>query len=434
MRAKVKIASIVRWRFYFVLSVMIAFMLALVWYLATLQIVPNADRGYEFLQRQGLDRTLRVEPIPALRGMITDRHGKPLAVSTPVTSLWAHPQQLIEAESQWPPLLAALNIGRDELAQKLQRFQQKEFMYLQRQMTPEAAENILQWHIPGVYDQQEQKRFYPAGEITAHLLGFTNIDDRGQEGIELAYDHWLKSEAGAKQVLKDRTGRVFKDVRQLSAAKPGNTLALSIDLRLQYLAYRELKEATLAHRASSGSIVLLDAETGEVLAMVNQPSFNPNDRREFKANALRNRAMTDQFEPGSTMKPLTIMAALESGSITANTTIDTHPGYLKVGQKTLHDPVNYGTIDIKKIIQKSSQVGLTKISLALQGDAIRDLFFRVGLGRDTGTGFPGESSGLLPHHARWQPIVQANFSFGYGLSLTAVQLAQAYSVIANNGI
>ena len=227
---------------------------------------------------------------------------------------------------------------------------------------------------------------------------------------------------------------MFKDVSLLQAAKDGNDMALSIDLRLQYFAYRQLKEAVKAHRAKSGSVVLLDAQTGEVLAMANQPSFNPNDRQGFKTSDFRNRAMTDLFEPGSTMKPLTIVAALETGEFTPVTEIDTHPGYLRVGNKTLLDPVNYGAIDITRILQKSSQVGLTKISLQLEGDAIRDLFFKVGLGQDTGTGFPGESPGLLPNHSSWQPIVQANFSFGYGLSSTALQLAQVYSVIANSGL
>jgi cell division protein FtsI (penicillin-binding protein 3) len=434
MKAKVRSAKIIRWRYYAMLVALLALLLSLAWHLASIQVLPNETRGYEFLQRQGLERTLRKETIPALRGLITDRNGEPLAVSTPVVSLWAVPGELEANKEQWPQLIKALGMTRAELEKKIQLYRNKKFMYLRRHLTPEAAEKILSLSVKGVYDQQEYRRFYPAGEVTAHLVGFSNIDDRGQEGIELAYDQWLSGENGAKQVLKDLRGRVFKDVNLLSAAKAGKDIALSIDLRLQYFAYRELKEAVKAHRAVSGSVVLLDVKTGEVLAMANQPSYNPNDRRGLKASALRNRAMTDQFEPGSTMKPLTIMSALETGRYFPSTKIDTHPGYLRVGRKTLLDPVNYGVMDVAKILQKSSQVGLTKISLDLDGDAIRDMFFRLGLGRDTGTGFPGESTGLLPDHARWQPIVQANFSFGYGLSLTALQLAQAYSVIADGGL
>lgn len=434
MKAKPRSAKIVRWRFYAVLCSLFVLLVALVWHLASIQVLPNERRGYEFLQHQGLARTLRSESIPALRGVITDRNGEPLAVSTPVISLWAHPQTLQKSEKQWPTLAKALGLKLGKLKQKLNLYRNKEFMYLRRHLTPADAEVILALGIEGVYRQREYRRFYPAGEVAAHLVGFTNIDDVGQEGIELAYNSWLTGQKGEKQVLKDLRGRVFKNVNLVSAARSGKDIALSIDLRLQYIAYKELKETIKAHRAKSGSVVLLDAKTGEVLAMANQPSYNPNDRRGVKASALRNRAMTDQFEPGSTMKPLTVMAALETGRFNPATTIDTHPGYVQVGRKTLLDPVNYGTMDVAKILQKSSQVGLTKISLDLEGDVIRDMFFRVGLGQDTGTGFPGEATGLLPSYTKWQPIVQANFSFGYGLSLTALQLAQAYSVIANEGV
>ena len=433
MKAKPQSAKIVRWRFYGVLGALCILLFALLWHLASIQVLPNESRGYEFLQRQGLVRTLRSESIPALRGMITDRNGEPLAVSTPVVSLWANPQELSSAKSKWPTLVKSLGINLGQLKQKLERYRNKEFMYLRRHLTPSEAEKILALDVRGVYGQKEYRRFYPAGEVAAHLVGFTNIDDAGQEGIELAYESWLSGENGVKQVLKDLRGRSFKDVNLISAARPGKDIALSIDLRLQYLAYRELKEAVKAHRAKSGSVVLLDAQSGEVLAMVNQPSYNPNDRRGIKVAALRNRAMTDQFEPGSTLKPLTVMAALETGRFESSTQIDTHPGYLRVGKKTLLDPVNYGVMDVAKILQKSSQVGLTKISLDLEGDLIRDMFFRAGLGQDTGTGFPGEAAGLLPSYTKWQPIVQANFSFGYGVTLTTLQLAQAYSVIANQG-
>jgi cell division protein FtsI (penicillin-binding protein 3) len=427
-------AKIYRWRFYGVAVLLVLLMLALVWHLIRLQVLPDERRGFEFLQGQGLARTLRTESIPAYRGVVTDRYGEPLAISTPVISLWANPKELLASPEKVPVLAKKLGVPQKQLADKVHRYRNKQFMYLRRQLAPADAKLVLDLGVKGVYGQQEFQRFYPAGEVTAHIVGFTDVDDQGQEGVELAYDQWLTGTSGKKQVLKDLSGRTIKNVGLLSAAEAGKDIALSIDLRLQYLAYRELKATVQAHGAKSGSVVMLDAQTGEVLAMVNQPSFNPNDRSRLKANALRNRAMTDQFEPGSTMKPLTIMAALETGRYTPNTKIDTNPGYFKVGRKTLLDPVNYGVMDITKIITKSSQVGLTKVSLDLEPNDIRDMFYRVGLGQSTGTGFPGESLGLLPNHTRWQPIVQANFSFGYGLTLTALQLAQAYSVIADGGL
>ena len=426
--------GVYQWRFYSVALLLSALVTAILWRLVNIQILPGEDQGFEFLQSQGLARTLRTEVIPAHRGIITDRYGEPLAVSTPVISIWADPDKLLSARQQWPELLHAIAMSSDELNRKLMSYKNKKFVYLRRQLTPVEAEVILDLDINGVYGQQEYQRFYPAGEVTAHLVGFTDIDDKGQEGIELSYDQWLSGTRGSKQVLKDLRGRIIKDVGLLSAASPGKDIVLSIDLRLQYLAYKELKAAVKAHNAKSGSLVVLDAYNGEVLAMVNQPSYNPNDRSNLSPDTLRNRAITDQFEPGSTMKPLTIMAALESGRYSPTTTIDTRPGYMRVGNKTLLDPVNYGVIDVTKIITKSSQVGLTKVSLDLEGGAIREMFYRLGIGQSTGTGFPGEAVGILPNYSHWQPIVQANFSFGYGITLTNLQLAQAYSVIANQGI
>jgi cell division protein FtsI (penicillin-binding protein 3) len=426
--------SAFQWRFWSILLLLSVLMAALLWHVINIQILPGEDRGFEFLQSQGMARTLRTEIIPAYRGIITDRNGETLAVSTPVVSIWANPEKLLAAKQHWPKLLQALSMDGNELQDKLLEYKNKQFMYLQRQLPPVKAQAVLDLGIEGVYGKQEYQRFYPAGEVTAHLVGFTNIDDNGQEGIELSYDQWLAGTNGKKQVLKDLRGRVIKDLGLLQSASSGKDVVLSIDLRLQYLAYRELKAAVRACGAKSGSLVLLDAHTGEVLAMVNQPSYNPNDRGRLSPDALRNRAITDQFEPGSTMKPLTIMAALESGRFLPTTQIDTNPGYIQVNGKTLLDPVNYGVIDVTKIITKSSQVGLTKVSLDLEGDNIRDMFFRLGMGQSVGTGFPGEGSGVLPSYNRWQPIVQANFSFGYGVTLTALQLVQAYGVIANQGI
>lgn len=426
--------TISRWRYLLVVTVLATLPVAGLWHIAQLQVMPDVDKGYEFLQGQGMARTLRTESIPAYRGVITDRRGEPLAVSTPVVTLWANPQ-LVNVESPALKELAkTLAISHGELKQRLIRYAGKEFMYLERQLTPEQAEEALRLEIPGIYGQGEYKRFYPAGEVTSQLVGFTNIDDHGQEGMELAYDEWLTGVPGAKQVLKDLKGRVIKELGLLRSEKAGENLALSIDLRLQYTAYRELKEAVNKFQAASGSVVLLDARTGEVLAMANQPSFNPNDRGQLNSDALRNRAVTDLVEPGSTMKPLTVLAALESGKYVPETVIDTNPGYIQVGRKTFYDHRNYGVIDLTTLLMKSSQVGTTKIALDLEPEHIREMFARVGIGESPGTGFPGETPGSLPDHRRWRPVERANFAFGHGLSASALQIAQAYAVLANNGI
>jgi cell division protein FtsI (penicillin-binding protein 3) len=407
---------------------------ALLGRIATLQVLPDADRGFEFLQGQGNARTLRSEPISAYRGVITDRNGEPLAVSTPVKSIWANPQVLLQRPQQWSALSQKLGWSNAELESRLSRFAHKEFIYLERHLPPHEAQEILALDIDGVYAQREYRRYYPAGEVAAQLVGITDVDDRGQEGMELAYDAWLAGESGSKQVIKDLRGRTVKDLGLTQAARSGRPLALSIDLRLQYLAHRELKQAVQEFGAKAGSVVVLDVHTGEVLAMVNQPSYNPNDRASIKAASLRNRALTDVFEPGSTMKPLAMVAALETERFKPYTVIDTTPGYVQVGRKTLLDPINYGELTLSRVIAKSSQVGMTKLALKLEPSVIRNMYYRLGLGQGTGTGFPGEAVGVLPSYTRWKPIQQATYAFGYGLNLTMVQLAQAYSVIASGGI
>lgn len=426
--------KVARWRFYSVALVMTAATLALIWHVASLQVLPDTDKGFEFLQNQGQSRTLRTEPITAYRGVITDRNGEPLAVSTPVASLWANPKVLLQAPKRWAELSQALGWNKAELESRLARYSSREFMYLQRHLPPQAAETILALDIPGVYSQTEYRRYYPAGDVTAHLVGMTDIDDRGQEGMELAYDAWLSGENGAKEVLKDLHGRTVKELQLIKSARSGQSLTLSIDLRLQYLAHRELKTAVEESGALAGSLVILDVVTGEVLAMVNQPSYNPNDRSHAKGAALRNRAITDLYEPGSTMKPIAVMAALESGKFKANDVINTSPGYIQVGSKTLKDLHDYGTLDLSMVIAKSSQVGMTKLALELEPHIIRDMYARLGIGQTTGTGFPGEGSGLLPAHARWRPIQRATLAYGYGMNVTVLQLAQAYSVIASGGL
>ena len=431
--AKTKL-TIPRWRYALVVSSLALLPVVAVWHIAGLQVMPDADHGYEFLQGQGVARTVRTEKIPAYRGVISDRRGTPLAVSTPVVSLWANPKELDVSSGSITDLSKALGMTADQFQQKLRRYANKEFMYLARHLTPDRAGQVLRLEIPGVYAQDEYKRFYPAGEVAAQLVGFTNIDDRGQEGMELAYDGLLTGVPGAKKILKDLKGRVIKDLALVSSEKPGGNIELSIDLRLQYTAYRELKAAVAKHRASSGTVVVLDVDTGEVLAMANQPSFNPNDRRQLNTDALRNRAVTDLLEPGSLMKPLTIAAALESGKFHAGTVVDTSPGYTQVGRKTFVDLKNYGALDMTAILAKSSQVGTTKVALELEPDHVRDMFQRMGVGESPGTGFPGESPGNLPQYRNWKPVVRANFAFGYGLSATALQLAQAYSVLASDGV
>ncbi|WHI48290.1 penicillin-binding transpeptidase domain-containing protein [Microbulbifer sp. VAAF005] len=409
--------------------------LTLVFHLAKLQVVPAAERGYRFLQDQGRARTLRTEEIAAYRGSIVDRNGELLAVSTPVHSLWANPKLLSEiSDANLVRLARALDLPSSKLGSRLKKYRNKEFMYLRRHLSPEEAEKVLDLGITGVFSKKEYRRFYPAGEVVAQLLGFTNIDDRGQEGMELAYDDWLSGQPGSRQVIKDLKGRTVRDLAIRQEAQPGRDLRLSIDMRLQYLAYRELKRAVSENGAASGFMVILDTHSGDVLAMANQPSFNPNDRKGVKSAAMRNRALIDQFEPGSTVKPLTVLAALETGRYTPGTEINTSPGYIRVPGKTLVDPVNYGKIDLTKIITKSSQVGITKIALDLEPNSLRGLFYRLGLGEAVGSGFPGEAQGILPSRSRWHPIERANFAFGYGLTVNAVQLAQAYSVLANEGV
>lgn len=420
-----------KWRLLVVASLLALLPLALVWHLAHLQVVPGEEKGYDFLQSEGEARTLRNQKISAYRGVITDRNGELLAVSTPVKSIFANPSEL--NPEQYGALAKALHVKERELEQKILAYANKQFMYLVRHLPPHEAETILNINFDGVYAQEEFRRYYPAGEVAAHLVGFTNVDDKGQEGIELSFDGWLAGEPGTKKVVKDLKGNVVKELGILKSPKAGKDLRLTIDLRLQYLAYRELKKAISKQGAKSGSLVMMDAQSGEVLAVANQPSYNPNDRSNVQAYQLRNRAFTDVFEPGSTMKPFTVLAALETGRYTPSYTIDTSPGHIFVAGKMIPDPVNYGVMDLNKIIAKSSQVGITKLALEMQASTIRDMLFRAGLGQATGSGFPGESVGVLPSRTKWHPIEQANMAFGYGLSVNAVQLAQAYCVIASEG-
>lgn len=427
-----RIHAISEWRMAVVAGALVGLLLLLVWRLFALQVL-DTDRGYRFLQSQGDARAVRTEPIPAHRGIIEDRNGEPLAVSTPVESLCANPREIASEVEDWGPLAAVLGMPAAELRRRIGAAATREFMYLRRRMNPAEAERAMALKMPGVFTRREYQRFYPAADVAAHVVGFTNVDDHGQEGIELAYDEWLAGVEGSKQVVKDRYHHLIRDVQELQPARPGRDLRLSIDMRIQYLANRELKNAVQAAGAESGTIVVLDARSGEVLAMANQPTYNPNRRGSVTGSALRNRAVTDVLEPGSTVKPFTILAGLESGKYTADTLIDTSPGWIRVGRKTFRDHHNNGLIPLTQVIAKSSQVGTTKVTLSLAQDDVRDVFQRAGFGQTVGTGFPGESVGILPNYRKWSDIQRANFAFGYGLSVTPLQLARAYLVLANGG-
>jgi len=388
----------------------------------------------DFLNQQADTRHLRTEKITAHRGTITDRHGEPLAMSTPVDSIWANPKKLAPAVDSVPKLARILGIEPQQLMRRVTRSMDKEFLYLKRHVSPEQAQEVLAIKLPGVNVLREYRRYYPAGEVAGHLVGFTNIDDQGQEGLELAFNHWLAGESGAKRVLKDRLGRSVENVESIRPPHHGKDLRTSIDLRIQYLAYRTLKAAIQSYRAESGSIVVLDTLTGEVLAIVNQPTYNPNDRSQYSAERYRNRAITDIFEPGSSIKPLVVAAALESGQYRPSSIIDTAPGYVVVGPKKIEDSRNLGRISLTTMLARSSNVGVTKLAMSLEPDQLWGTMTQFGLGSLTSSGFPGESAGLLTHYNHWRPISQATLAYGYGVSVTPLQLAQAYSVLGTDGL
>lgn len=387
----------------------------------------------DFLNRQADSRHLRTEKISAHRGTITDRNGEPLAISTPVDSIWANPKELASAIDKVPKLAKILGLDSQTLMRRITRSMDREFLYLKRHLSPKTAQAVLALKLPGVNVQREYRRYYPAGEVTGHLIGFTNIDDAGQEGLELAFNHWLAGESGLKRVLKDRLGRSVENVESIRPARHGKELHASIDLRIQYVAYRTLKAAVQAHNAESGSIVVLDVRTGEVLAIVNQPTYNPNDRSQYSAERYRNRAITDIFEPGSSMKPLIVAAALESGDYRPSSIVDTAPGYVVVDAKRIEDPRNLGRISLTTILARSSNVGVTKLAMSLQPEQLWQTMKKFGLGSLTASGFPGESAGLLTHYSHWQPISQATLAYGYGVSVTPLQLAQAFAALGSDG-
>ncbi|WP_434149786.1 peptidoglycan D,D-transpeptidase FtsI family protein [Methylocaldum gracile subsp. desertum] len=419
-------------RWYFLLIVMLVAMTGLIGRAVYLQVL---DR--QFLKRQGDLRHVGILPVPAHRGRIFDRNGELLAISTPVKSIWVNPKEFREAQipaDKRKALADLLGLSSGAIEKHIGSDEHRSFAYLKRRISPELADQVIALGIAGVYSEREYRRYYPTGEVAAHLVGFTNIDDKGQEAMELAYDDWLKGVEGAKRIIRDGKRRVIEDLESIRPPVPGKDLALSIDQRLQYLAYRELKKAVLQHQARSGSLALLDTQTGEVLAIVNQPSYNPNSRTQVKGSASRNRAITDIYEPGSTMKPFVVALGLELGLYRPDTVIDTAPGTMRVGHNIVKDIHNYGVLDVAHVLQKSSNVGVTKIALNLPSKKFWAFYNNLGFGQPLETGFPGEANGRLADYQGWSPFEQATLSFGYGVSASTLQLARAYLSLANDGV
>jgi cell division protein FtsI (penicillin-binding protein 3) len=415
------------WRSRLLLIGIVAWFIALVARAVYLQGLHN-----DFLQAKGESRYSRVLSLSPTRGMIVDRNNVALAISTPVESVAASPADTQASPAQLAKLARLLEIDVAEVKRKLADTK-REFVYLKRQLPPEQASRIVELGIPGVFLQREYRRYYPAGEVMAHLIGFTDIDDKGQEALELAFDSDLTGKAGSRRVIKDRRGHIVEDIDSIRLPQDGQKLPLSIDARIQYLAFRELKAAVAENRARAGGVVVLDAQTGEILAMANLPTYNPNNRSKVEPARTRNRAVTDLFEPGSTLKPFTAAAALEAGNVKPETIIQTAPGYLTIGNRTIHDAHPQGALTVSQVIQKSSNVGAAKMALSLPAETLWTFFKSVGFGTVPNAGFPGEVSGKLRAYATWKPIEQATMSYGHGISVSLLQLARAYTIFANDG-
>ncbi|MCU6432306.1 penicillin-binding protein 2 [Undibacterium sp. Jales W-56] len=415
------------WRSRLVLFFLFAAFLALIARALWLQ-----GMSTEFLQKQGANRYARTLELPATRGRITDRNGQVLASSVPVKAVWAIPDDVLEApKDKLRQLAALLDMPEAELRKKLDS--DRQFVYLKRQVEAEVAEKIVALGINGIETRKEYKRFYPEGEVMAHVVGFTNVEDIGQEGIELASEKNLAGKTGNRRVIKDRLGRIVEDIESIREPHDGKDLALSIDSKVQYIAYTHLKEALEKHKAKAGGAVVLDVKTGEVLALVNLPSYNPNDRSVLTGAQLRNRVMTDTFEPGSTMKPFTVALALETGRVTPDTPIQTAPGSMTIGTATIHDAHKQGVLTVAQVIQKSSNIGTVKMALQMPPQEMWEMFTTVGFGQQPKFGFPGAVAGRLRNYKTWRPIEQATMSYGHGVSVSLIQMARAYMIFARNG-
>lgn len=399
----------------------------------------------DFLRRQGDARMLRKEIIPAHRGMLLDRNGVPLAVSTPVVSLWVNPKEVYEFAHPDDPkkkvrildidaLAKATGLDPIELHRKIENNPKKEFLYLKRHLAPDVADVVLKQNFPAVYGINEYKRYYPEGETTAHILGFTDLDDNGKEGLELAFNQQLHGIPGQQMVIRDLKGNKVEDVADVRQPKAGSNISLSFDSRIQYIAYRELAAAVEEHAAKAGMAVALDVETGEVLAMVNQPAYNPNNRADTKVEDLRNRVATDMFEPGSVMKLFTLSAGLESGKYTPNSIFNTNPGWMRVANTVVKDHENDGVMDLGGILVKSSNVGAAMVALSLPPEALPEIFTRFGFGHISGSGFPGEARGMMQSREHWHPVEISRMAYGNGIAVTALQLVHAYASMANDGV
>ncbi|EHZ7357502.1 peptidoglycan glycosyltransferase FtsI [Vibrio vulnificus] len=424
---------LIRWRFHLVLGFVFLAFAALVVRLAFIQVIEPDN-----LIREGDLRSIRVKALPSARGIISDRNGEPLAVSVPVEAVWADPvtifkEKALDNKQRWYALADVLGLQREELIERIERNENRRFIYLQRQVSPAMANYIRELKIPGVGLKSESRRYYPAGEVSAHLVGVTGIDGHGLEGVERSYDNWLTGEAGKQTIRKDRYGRVVENIAY-EDRQEGKSLELTIDQRLQAIAYRAIKQAVADHRATSGSAVMLDVKTGAVLAMVNAPSYNPNNRSDWQSYKMRNRIITDSLEPGSTVKPFVILAALENGVATKDTVIDTGNGILQVGGSRVRDTSKVGKADLTEILKKSSNIGVTKLSMEMPVEAILGMYNSVGLGEPSGLNLVGEVTGIFPTRSRWSPIERATLSFGYGLSITPIQLAHAYATLGNEGM
>jgi cell division protein FtsI (penicillin-binding protein 3) len=415
------------WRAWVVVALLLLWFVALLVRSLYLQVLNN-----DFLVQKGDARYSRVIEISAHRGMITDRHGEPLAISTPVESVWASPQDIELNAEKKQQLAKLLDMSKSEIDKRLAS-SSKEFAYLKRGLPPEQAAKVMELGIPGVFLQRGYRRYYPAGDVTAHILGFTGVDDNGQEGLELTYQKWLAGQVGSRRVIKDRPGHIIEDVKSIKTPQEGRNLALSVDRKIQYLAFRELKAAIDQHKAKAGAIVVLDAKTGEILALANLPSYNPNNRVKLNRNSTRNRSITDIFEPGSTMKPVAIAAAMEAGKFTPESRIETSPGHFSIGSATIHDAHPQGLLSVAQVIQKSSNVGAAKIALTLEPEYLWGVFNHMGFGQLPRSGFPGEATGKVRPFKTWRPIEQATMSYGHGISVSLLQLARAYTVFASDG-
>jgi cell division protein FtsI (penicillin-binding protein 3) len=417
-------------RFWVIVAFLAIIALALVARMVYLTIIERS-----FLLNQGNAREIRTISIPAYRGMILDRNGHSLAMSVPVDSIWLNPQDFPNDPQTTFQLAQVLNLSPLTIHQLIAKNKKRYFVYLKRNVPPSVAQQVQTMAIPGVYFDQGYKRYYPQGETTAQLLGFNNVDDQGIEGLELEYNQQLEGIPGQEKVIKDRLGHVVAVLGVSKIEKPGKNVYLSIDQRIQYLAYRTVKETVEKFHAQTGSVVVLNPRNGEIVAMANYPSFDPNHRIEKETSAYRNRAVTDMFEPGSTMKAFSIASALDSGKYTPDSEVDTGKGVYRIGRNIIHDDSNNGVITVTKVLQVSSNIGAAKLTLSLPPEQLLSLYKRLGFGERTMSGFPGESPGYVPpNRAKWRPIDLATLAFGYGLAVTALQLTHAYAVIADDGL